>query len=116
MIPSPKSIPHGSSYEDVASEFLTQNEHKILFRNYKVHDVLFKGEIDIISQKNDVIYLNEVKGRTFFANDCISTKQQERIWYTYQYFLEENVVFKNNEVQMQLLLVVKNKVNVLEIL
>jgi Holliday junction resolvase-like predicted endonuclease len=116
VIPSPKSMPHGMQHEEVASMFLVQDGHKILCRNYKIYDAPFKGEIDIISQKNNIVFLNEVKGRTFFANDCISTKQQERIWHTYQYFLEENVEYNNISVQMQLLLVVNGKVNILEII
>ena len=49
----------GDSAEDVASNYLVNNGHKIIDRNWKTKYC----EIDIISKKRDVIYFIEVKYR-----------------------------------------------------
>ena len=49
----------GDSAEDVASKYLFNLGHKILERNWKTKFC----EIDIVSQKSDVIYFTEVKYR-----------------------------------------------------
>ena len=49
----------GDSAEGVASKYLSNLGHKILARNWKTKFC----EIDIVSQKSDVIYFTEVKYR-----------------------------------------------------
>lgn len=49
----------GDTAEDAASEYLVRNGHKIIDRNWKTKYC----EIDIVSQKTDVIYFTEVKYR-----------------------------------------------------
>lgn len=55
--PTSKQI--GDTAENIASEYLVREGHKILDRNWKTKFC----EIDIVSQKNDVIYFTEVKYR-----------------------------------------------------
>ena len=74
------------------------------------------GRIDIISKKNDIIFINEVKKRSFFAENCVSVAQMERIWFVYGIFIERYVEYKNFEAIMQLILVVNNEATILEIL
>lgn len=116
MLPSPKTAQNGMQYESMAVEFLKKNGHIIVQRNYKILTKEFKGEIDIISKKNDMIFLSEVKKRMSAEEACISTKQQERIWHAYNIFLEENIDYNNYSVQMQLILVSDKEVNILDIL
>lgn len=116
MLPSPKTLPSGMEYEDIATAFLIKNNHIIICRNYKISTKNFKGEIDIISKKNGIIFLNEVKKRNTPEAACITEKQQERIWYTYSFFLEENIDYNNSAVQMQLVLISGNSVQILDIL
>ena len=49
----------GSLGENLAIDYLKQNKYKILDTNFKNRF----GEIDIISKKNDLIIIIEVKGR-----------------------------------------------------
>ena len=53
----------GSSGEELVCRFLRQNGYKILCRNYTVRG----GEIDIISEKENIVVFTEVKLRKFGA-------------------------------------------------
>lgn len=111
MLSSPPKKANGSNFEDIACRFLEKNGYEIIVRNFKVNG----GEIDIISKKNNVVYLNEVKKRTSFAENCVSLVQMERIWFTYNLFLEKYPQYQDLEVFIQLILVVNNKATILEI-
>lgn len=50
----------GKRAEELAAEFLLKNGYKILARNFRFQ----KAEIDIISEKDDVIIICEVKARS----------------------------------------------------
>lgn len=52
----------GNNGEDLAEEYLTKNNYKIIARN-KIYK---QGEIDIIAQDGDYIVLVEVKTKTIF--------------------------------------------------
>jgi putative endonuclease len=112
MLSSPPKKPNGSNFEEIACRFLKQNGYEILVRNFKING----GEIDIISKKNGTIYLNEVKKRTSFAENCVSLAQIERIWFTYNLFLEKYPEYQDLQVLTQLILVVNNKATILEII
>ncbi len=49
----------GQRGEDIAADFLENNGHKIITRNYHCH----RGEIDIISIDDDYVVFTEVKQR-----------------------------------------------------
>ncbi|MDS0524906.1 YraN family protein [Clostridium sp. SHJSY1] len=57
MIKNNKNI--GNHGEDLALNFLKKKNHKILERNFRVS----RGEIDIISQIDDILVFTEVKTR-----------------------------------------------------
>lgn len=103
-------------YESLACKFLVKNGHTIVSRNYFYAKNNIKGEIDIISKKDDTIFLNEVKKRSEFAENCVSNAQMQRIWAVWENFLEENQEFAKYNALIQLVLVVNNECNILEIL
>lgn len=69
----------GDHGEQVAVDFLVAAEHEIVARNYKTK--LF--EVDIISQKNEMLYFTEVKYRSDHdfgeALDFIDKKKQQKM-------------------------------------
>ena len=69
----------GDRGEQVVADFLTAAGHEIVARNYKTK--LF--EVDIISRKNEVLYLTEVKYRSDHdfgeALDFIDKKKQQKM-------------------------------------
>ena len=69
----------GDRGEQVVADFLTAVGHEIVARNYKTK--LF--EVDIISRKNEVLYLTEVKYRSDHdfgeALDFIDKKKQQKM-------------------------------------
>ncbi len=60
----------GELGEDVACKFLVKNGFSILERNYTKK----WGEIDIIAQKENVLYFIEVKSRSVSSLDFVSKK------------------------------------------
>lgn len=54
------NIDIGNKGEDIAAEFLENNDYKIIERKYRCNKV---GEIDIIARKNELIIFVEVKNR-----------------------------------------------------
>lgn len=112
MFSSPKRVLSGSGYESTVCEYLVQNMYKIIVRNF----VSNHGEIDIIASKNNLIYLVEVKKRSSFAENCLTEAQMERIWYTYNIFLENNPKYKNVHAILQLALFVNGKTSIIDIL
>ena len=70
----------GDRGEDLAVKELKKRHHKILERNFSVHDV---GEIDIISKDKDCIVFTEVKTRSrnmlYSPREAVNTSKQQRI-------------------------------------
>ncbi len=116
MISSPQQKNSGRSYEKQACIHLAQQGHNIIYQNFTINTIDFKGEIDIISQKNNTIFVNEVKKRSSFAENCISQKQIERIWFAYHLFLEKYKQYQNISAQMQLILIANNNIDILDII
>jgi putative endonuclease len=106
----PESL--GKEAENFAFRALKNNGHRIIVRNFKTKN----GEIDLISQKDDVIYINEVKKRTYFEENCVKQSQIERIWHTFEDFLKIYPQYEIFEAIIQLLLVSKNTITIHEIL
>ena len=54
-----KDTPHalGRSGEEIALRFLKNKKYKIITKNYR----LFRGEIDIIAQKRNILVFVEIK-------------------------------------------------------
>ena len=112
MLPSLEYENNGKRAENMAARFLQNAGHKIIAKNFKI----FEGEIDIISLKNGLIYVNEVKKRSNASFKFVTEKQLQKIWYTFETFLLQNPEYTNFEAQFQLLAVQNNKVQILDII
>ena len=80
----------GNKGELTAAEFLQQNGHRILARNYK-H---VKCEIDIISSDNGTTVFTEVKTRSTdyfgFPEESVDKKKRKKIRRAAEEFMFEN--------------------------
>lgn len=112
MLSSLKVESLGKYAEDIACRALKSAGHTLIFRNFRTRT----GEIDILSQKDGIIYISEVKKRTYFEESVIKTSQLERIWYVFEEFLEKYPYYQEFDSMMQIILVVNNIVTIHEIL
>ncbi|MDD3678819.1 MAG: YraN family protein [Patescibacteria group bacterium] len=82
----------GDLGEDIACDFLTSNNYKIIIRNYRSR----YGEIDIIAldQKDDFLVFVEVKKKTSDRfgepSEMINERKIKKIIATAEFFLQEN--------------------------
>lgn len=81
--------------EEAVCEYLVQQGHEIIIRNYKTYFY----EIDIVSVKDKMIYFTEVKYRknADFGGGlmAINTKKQKQMRYAAESFLKTKLEFKN---------------------
>tara|TARA_Y100000385_G_scaffold232256_1_gene244661 strand:- start:177 stop:485 length:309 start_codon:yes stop_codon:yes gene_type:complete len=86
---------------------LTQNNYKILEKNYRYR----KAEVDLIVQKNKTLIAVEIKTRSsdFFGNPALflKTKQQQRIVEAINYYVKHNNL--DVEVRFDVISIVKKK-------
>ncbi|MBL7082852.1 MAG: YraN family protein [Candidatus Aminicenantes bacterium] len=87
-----KDTPHalGRSGEEIALRFLKNKKYKIITKNYR----LFRGEIDIIAQKRNILVFVEVKTRRSknfgFPEESVTPSKQQQIKKIAQGFLVKN--------------------------
>ncbi|WP_299528141.1 YraN family protein [uncultured Lutibacter sp.] len=97
----------GKKGEELAVEFLQKNGYKILERNWRFK----KAEVDIISQKNDVLAVVEVKTRSsnYFGNpqDFVNPKKIQLLVDA----INEYVTSKDLDVEVRfdIIAILKNK-------
>jgi len=97
----------GKKGEELAVDFLQKNGYQILERNWRFK----KAEVDIISQKNDVLAVVEVKTRSssYFGNpqDFVNPKKIKLLVEA----INEYVTSKNLDVDVRfdIIAVLKNK-------
>ncbi len=97
----------GDKGEELAVEFLQKNGYQILERNWRFK----KAEVDIISQKNDVLAVVEVKTRSsnYFGNpqDFVNPKKIQLLVEA----INEYVTSKNLDVEVRfdIIAILKNK-------
>jgi len=97
----------GEKGEELAVEFLQKKGYKILERNWRFK----KAEVDIISQKNDVLAVIEVKTRSsnYFGNpqDFVNPKKIQLLVEA----INEYVTSKDLdiEVRFDIIAILKNK-------
>lgn len=79
----------GKKAEDLAAEYLVKNEYRILVRNFRFK----KTEIDIISEKDNLIIVIEVKARStdFFIlpQEAVTKGKIKSIVTAANHFMEE---------------------------
>ncbi len=81
------SLQTGRAGEDLAADYLAQNGHEILKRNFKCRS----GEIDIISRQGETIVFSEVKYRSSavygLPSEAVDIHKRKRISDAAAYFL-----------------------------
>ena len=86
----------GSLCENLAIDYLKQNKYRILDTNFKN----CFGEIDIISKKDDLIIIIEVKGRFGvaygFPSESVNFSKQKNIIKLANSYLYMNNLYKYN--------------------
>ena len=87
-----KDTPHalGKSGEEIALNYLKNKKYKVLEKNFR----LFRGEIDIIVQKRNILVFVEVKTRRSkdfgFPEESVTPSKQQQIKKIAQGFLVKN--------------------------
>lgn len=103
----------GKIAEDLAAEYLVKNGYKILVRNFRYQ----KAEIDIISEKENLIIVTEVKARStdFFIlpQEAVTKGKIKLIVTAANHFMEE--FNKNQEVRFDIISVLPDQKGNLEI-
>lgn len=96
----------GKKGEQLAVDFLIENNYAIIERNYRFE----KAEVDIIAQKEDVLAVVEVKTRStnVFGNpqDFLKPKQIQRIVKAVDHYVTSNQM--DVEVRFDIIAIVKN--------
>ena len=97
----------GKKGEQLAVDYLVQNNYKIIARNYR----FLKAEVDIIVQKEDILAAVEVKTRSTsdFGNpqDFINPKKIKLLVSAMDNFVVENDL--DVEVRFDIIAIVKQK-------
>lgn len=82
-----KHAADGRRGEDAAAEYLIAHDHKIISRNWKTKWC----EIDIISEKDGILYFNEVKYRKDDSGlDAITPVKQKQIRFAAEMYLQKH--------------------------
>lgn len=91
----------GKIAEDMAADFLQKNGYKILTRNFRFQ----KAEIDIITEKDDLIIIVEVKARSTDAfmlpQEAVTKTKIRSIVLAANHYMEE--YNKQNEVRFDII-------------
>ncbi len=107
----------GKLGEDICIKYLLEKEFIIRERNYTKKT----GEIDIIAEKNSIIYFIEVKSiitekepfvsyETYNPAENITKEKVKKCYKTIQKYLEENNVSYETKFQLDAYLVFINKI------
>ena len=103
----------GNLAENLAADFLIQNNYKILIRNFRYQ----RAEVDIIAEFEDLIVVIEVKARSYNAliepQEAVTKKKIKAILLCSDFFMKENQIDK--EVRFDIITVVPNESGKLEI-
>ncbi|MDO5104788.1 YraN family protein [Capnocytophaga sp.] len=98
----------GKEAEQIATDFLIGEEHIILERNF----IFGHAEIDIISQKGNVLHITEVKARTSTAygqpESFVSKQKIDLLVKATNHYVQKNDL--DLEVQFNIISIVKNSV------
>jgi putative endonuclease len=97
----------GKKAEDLAAEFLLKNGYKILTRNFRYQ----KAEIDIITEKDSLIVIVEVKARSTDAfnlpQEAVNKRKIKLLVSAADHYLEE--FNKNMEVRFDIISVLPDE-------
>jgi putative endonuclease len=110
----------GKNGEELVKDWLISEEFEIIATNYsyrreKVRGQL--GEIDIIAKKNNILHIIEVKSQNSYGlTQAIERVTPQKILFmrgAYQAFVMQNKQYRNLMAQIDVALVVENKVQML---
>jgi putative endonuclease len=97
----------GKKAEDLAAEFLLKNGYKILTRNFRYQ----KAEIDIITEKDSLIVIIEVKARSTDAfnlpQEAVNKRKIKLLVSAADHYLEE--FNKNMEIRFDIISVLPDE-------
>lgn len=97
----------GKIAEDLAADYLQKNGYKILSRNFRFQ----KAEIDIITEKDDLIVIVEVKARSTDAfmlpQEAVTKTKIKSIVSAANHYLEE--FNRQNEVRFDIISVLPDE-------
>lgn len=103
----------GNLAEDLAADFLSKNNYKILVRNFRYQ----KAEIDIIAEFENIIVVTEVKARSYDTiiepQEAVTKKKIKSIVTCTDFFMQERNIDK--EVRFDIITVLPDKSGVLQI-
>lgn len=97
----------GNLAENLAADFLTQKNYKILVRNFRYQ----RAEVDIIAEFEDLIVVVEVKARSYNSliepQEAVTKKKIKSILLCSDFFMKENAIDK--EVRFDIITVVPDE-------
>lgn len=103
----------GKLAEDLATDFLTQKNYKILARNFRYQ----KTEIDIIAEFNNTIIIAEVKARSYNTliepQEAVTKKKIKSIVTCADFFMNHRNI--NKEVRFDIVTVLPDETGKLQI-
>ena len=103
----------GNLAEDLAADYLTQKNYKILVRNFRYQ----KAEIDIITEFEDLIVVVEVKARSYDTliepQEAVTKKKIKSIVLCTDFFMRERNLDK--EVRFDIITVLPDQSGKLQI-
>ena len=99
----------GKVGENIACKYIKQKGYQILYTNYSTKT----GEIDIISKKDGIIVLFEVKTRTTMEKgapyEAISPLKLKRLKRSIKYFLSTNKKYLQNKLRLDVIGIILTK-------
>lgn len=97
----------GKEAEQMAADFLVDNSHKIMERNFRY----LNAEVDIISLRDGILHIVEVKARSYThygePQDFVNTQKIKLLIKVANYYVEKNDL--NVEVQFDIISIVKHQ-------
>jgi Holliday junction resolvase-like predicted endonuclease len=107
--------------ENLVCRFYEAGDYKLIARNFYWHMTRRggkMGEIDLIFEKNNKLFLVEVKTREVFSvakygQAIVRSKQIKAMSKTFEYFLLQFPKYKNHNAQYDIARVVQGKVQVI---
>ena len=103
----------GQLAEDLAAEFLSKKNYKILARNFRYQ----KAEIDIVAEFEGVIVVTEVKARSYNTliepQEAVTKKKIKSIVMCTDFFMQDRTIDK--EVRFDIITVLPDENGVLQL-
>lgn len=106
---SKRNVLKGKEGENIAAKLLIEQGHKILERNFRIQ----RGEIDIISEKENVLYFTEVKywveTSPIHPLEIFTQVKIRRMKTAALYYLSRNVSFRDHFVSFSLAVITEKR-------